>query len=277
MGLDPAVVPAPAARSFLYAPGDRPERFAKALASGADAVILDLEDGVGPAAKDEARRHVVAALAEPPADVQRWVRLNSGERFADDLAAVVGQPGLHGVLVPKATLDSVRQAVAAGAPRVAPLVESAAGVLEVEAMARVAGVSHIALGEADLAADLGADPDPSGVELAPIRMRIVVASAAAGIAAPTAPVSTAFRDLEALKESTEQLRRMGFGARACIHPAQVAVVHEVLSPTPEAVTRAEDVLRRFEAAEGGVCVDAEGRMVDEAVVRAARRVVARAR
>lgn len=270
--------PAPAARSFLYAPGDRPDRFPKALASGADAVILDLEDGVDPAAKDAARANVSDALDAPADDgVQRWVRVNSDDRFDDDLAAVLGRPGLHGVLVPKAAVALVERAVDAGAPRVAPLVESAEGLLQVEAMALVAGVSHLALGEADLVADLGADPGPDRTELAPIRMRIVIASAAAGIAAPTAPVSTAFRDLDAFRVDTEALRRMGFGARACIHPAQVPVVHEVLSVSPEALAWAEDVLRRFAEAGGGVCVDAQGRMVDEAVVRAARRILSLAR
>jgi citrate lyase subunit beta / citryl-CoA lyase len=272
-----------AARSFLYAPGDRPERFDRALGCGTDAVIFDLEDGVAPAATAQARAHIAAALATPPSPgagpggTQRWVRVNTGGAMGADLDAVLGRPGLTGVIVPKATVASVGAALAAGAPAVGALIETAAGVLEAEALASTAGVSHLALGETDLAADLGIELSPDGVELAPLRLRLVVASAAAGIAAPTGPVSTAFRDLDGLRASTEALRRTGYGSRACIHPDQVTVVNDVLTPSPEAVAEAADLIARLEAAGGGVCLDARGHMVDEAVARAARRLLSRAR
>jgi citrate lyase subunit beta/citryl-CoA lyase len=269
--------PAPAARSFLYAPGDRPERFAKACASGADAVILDLEDGVAPAAKDLARANVAERLDLVDDGPDLWVRVNPDERIADDLAAIIGRPGLHGILVPKATFDSVSMVLDAGAPRVAPLIESARGLVDLERLASLPRVSHLALGEADLVADLGVEPGPRGDELLPLRMQVVVASAAAGIAAPAAPVSTAFRALDAFRTSTVELRRIGFGARSCIHPAQVAIVNEVMAPSEADVARARDLVARFEAAEGGVCLDPDGKMVDEAVVRSARRLLARLR
>jgi citrate lyase subunit beta/citryl-CoA lyase len=136
-------------------------------------------------------------------------------------------------------------------------------------------VSHLALGEADLCADLRVVPTDDVMR--PLRMQAVVASAAAGIDQPTAPVSTDFEDLDALRTSTIALRDAGFGARAAIHPAQVAVINEVFTPTDNEVAVARDVLARFEAASGGVTVDADGRMLDEAVVRSARRVLARAR
>jgi citrate lyase subunit beta/citryl-CoA lyase len=268
-----------AARSFLYAPGDRPERFDRALGCGTDAVIFDLEDGVAPGARADARGHIAAALASPtgPDGTQRWVRVNPGAGMAADLDAVLGLPGLTGVIVPKATVASVGAALAAGAPAVGALVETAAGVLEIEAIAGMPGVSHLSLGETDLAADLGIELSPDGAELAPLRLRVVVASTAAGIAAPTGPVSTAFRDLDGLRAGTEALRRAGYGSRACIHPDQVTVVNEVLTPSPEAVAEATDLVARLEAAGGGVCLDARGHMVDEAVARAARRVLSRAR
>lgn len=130
-----------------------------------------------------------------------------------------------------------------------------------------------ATGEADLCADTGIDPgDPGG--LLAIRTQVVLASAAAGIDPPIGPVSTDFRDLDALAESTKNLARLGFRGRSCIHPAQVPIVNEVFTPDPVALTRARELLSRFESAHGGVVLDADGRMVDLAVIRRARRLLA---
>jgi citrate lyase subunit beta/citryl-CoA lyase len=263
------------ATSYLYVPGDRPERFEKALASGAGAVILDLEDAVAVSAKADARAAAVEHLRRPLGVVEQWVRVNVGDVGRADLDAVAGLPGLTGIFVPKATsasLDALGRV--ADVPRCA-LVESAATLLELPSVAGAAGVVALAMGEVDLAADLGIDPSPEERELWPLRMQVVVTSAALGLRAPIGPVHRAIDDHEGLRASTRALRKAGFEARQAIHPSQVATIQDVLVPTDEEVDRARELLRLAAAAGGGVCVDADGRMIDEAVLRSARRVLAR--
>jgi citrate lyase subunit beta/citryl-CoA lyase len=161
-----------------------------------------------------------------------------------------------------------------------PLLESAAALLAASEIARAPRVARLQLGEADLAADLGVVPGPDGRELLWARSTVVAASAAARISPPLAPVSVDVRDLDLLRETTRALSRMGFLGRACVHPAQIPVINEVFTPTPEAVAEARGILERYDRslAEGNaVCLDDQGRLVDEAVVRSARRVVELAR
>jgi citrate lyase subunit beta/citryl-CoA lyase len=272
------------ARSYLYVPGDRPDRFGKAAEAGADAIILDLEDAVGPAAKDAARQTVSVWMRDhaPGVGPEVWVRVNADDRLELDVASVVS-PGLLGVVLPKATpalLERLHDALAAveGTSPVAivPVVETADGVLRARAIASASHVVHLALGEADLCAELGIEPSSDARELWSVRMQIVLASAAAGVEPPVGPVSPDFTDLEALRTSTEALRRMGFEGRSAIHPSQIGVINDVFTPSPDAVERARRVIERFDAAGGGACVDDNGRMIDVAVVRASRRVLARA-
>lgn len=159
---------------------------------------------------------------------------------------------------------------------VSPLVESAAGLLAAAQLATAPRVTHVQLGEADLTADLGLDPDDDGTELLFARSTVVTASAAAGIQPPLGPVSTDFRDLTAFRAGTERLRRLGFAGRACIHPSQVPVVDEVFRPSRAAVDAARDVVERLAGAGNGVALDSGGRMIDEAVARQARRVLSAA-
>ncbi|MFD7133843.1 HpcH/HpaI aldolase/citrate lyase family protein [Streptomyces sp. NPDC059894] len=280
------------ARSYLYVPADRPAMLARALERGADAVIVDLEDAVAPGAKDAARRAAADWLAgiDPARPVEVWVRVNPGAAGLVDAAAVVS-PALRGLCLAKcehpddvAAVDAVlgeREAALGLAPgRVAlsPLLESAGAVLSAPALAKAPRVAHLQAGEADLRADLGMDPAPGDErELLPVRVGLVLACAAARIGPPVGPVSTDYRDLEALRRSSTALRRLGYRSRACIHPAQIPVVHEVFTPTAAELAAARDLVDRFDtAARAGrpVIVDADGRMVDEAVVRAARRVLA---
>ncbi len=277
------------ALAHLYVPGNTPDRFDKAVASGAGAVILDLEDAVAVAAKEEARAAVAAWVRRAHAPhPEIWLRINTGARGDDDVRAV-GAAALTGVCVPKVAgraaleqLDAVlaeveeRDGIPRGSVAVCPLIETAAGLLDAAAVARGPRVRHLQLGEADLVADLGIDPQPDGEQLLFARSLVVTASAAAGIAPPLAPVSTDFRDLAAFERSTQQLRRLGFVGRACIHPRQLPVVTAVFTPDPAAVEAARDVLGRLEAHGSGVGVDRHGRMIDEAVARQARRVLARA-
>jgi citrate lyase subunit beta/citryl-CoA lyase len=273
------------ARSYLYVPGDRPDRLAGALTRGADALIADVEDAVAPAHKEQAREHVRAWLdAGPPGGPQRWVRINA-DTLAADLGAVV-TTALTGVVVPKsepgqlADVDALlgkleaEQGLAAGSVAVLPLLESAAGLLRVAEIAAAPRVLRLGLGEVDLAADLGVGLDEERTILNPLRLQVVVASAAAGISRPVAPTSTAFRDLEAFRRSAETLRRQGFRGRTAIHPGQLAVIHEVFTPSADEVAAARDQLARFDGASRGGFVDTDGTFVDLAVIRNAREVLA---
>ncbi len=278
----------PDARSWLYVPADRGDRLQGAPRRGADALIVDLEDAVAPAGKAAARRTVAGWLEARPAggggpDI--WVRLNA-DAVGDDVEVLTSQ--VAGVVLPKAEpalLASLDQALGAreqtlGVPagQVAgfALVETAVGLRDLHQVATAARVVHVGLGEADLAAALRLRPSPDGAELAPLRLQVVVASAAAGIGAPVGPVSTDFRDLDGLRRSTEALRRQGFGGRTAIHPAQLPVINDVFTPSAEEVAEARELVEAFEAAGSGVITDSAGRMVDVAVVRSAREVLQRA-
>ncbi|MFI5612698.1 HpcH/HpaI aldolase/citrate lyase family protein [Amycolatopsis sp. NPDC051903] len=260
-------------RSWLYVPGDRPDRIAKALAGPADAVIVDLEDAVSVAAKEDARRTVLKTLAE---GAEFFVRVNApatpaGEADVAALAAASDKP--LGVRVPKAEdpAELRRVADALGVP-VYPILESALGVENALALATahplVAGIS---LGEADLAADLratGADA------LTWPRSRIVVAARAAGLPNPVQSVWTAVRDLDGLRVSTEAGRRAGFFGRSVIHPAQIPVVHEVCAPDPAETAWARELLGRLESSGEAAWIDDHGQFVDAAIVARARWVLA---
>lgn len=278
-------VPA-AARSYLYVPADRPERLEGALGRGADALIVDLEDGVSVPDKDRARAAAAAWLGrQDPGGTQLWVRINA-ETLEEDIHAITG-PALLGVVVPKAEPESLalvdalltqaeqRLGLPQGTLRVLPLIESARGLLLALDVARSPRVVRLGLGEADLAADLGMIPGLDRAEMAPLRLQIVVASAAAGIGRPVAPTSTDFRDLDAFRRSAQALLRLGFRSRTAVHPAQLPVIHEVFTPGEDEVLAAQDLLARFDAAGGGVVMDATGKMVDLAVVRSAREILGR--
>lgn len=266
------------ARSFLYCPADRPDRLHKAVARAGDALIADLEDAVVPDRKDTARATLATWLADLPAErPQIWVRVNSGARCAEDLAAA---EGADGIVLPKADLASVRacDALLDAGVAVVALVESALGLQQLDELAAHPRVSRLALGEADLAADLGVSPRAEQVWWS-LRTRAVVASSAAGLPGPTGPVHLDVRDLDGLRSTTLALREAGFSARSAVHPDQVPVIEQALTPTPEEATAArlrvtawDDAVRHGT----GVALDERGRMLDEAVVRSARRVVATA-
>lgn len=280
-------------RSYLYVPGNDPAKLARSTQRGADALIVDLEDAVPADAKDQARAIVAAWLPEADSDsTEIWVRINPGPLGLIDVAAVAG-PALRGVMVAKtesaaelsavdaALTDAERaQGLEPGSIGVVPLLESAAAVLAAQDIARAPRVIRLQVGEADLAADIGLTPSADESEWAAIRSQTVLISTAAGISPPVAPVSTNFRDLDAYAESTRALSRRGFVGRACIHPAQVAVANEIFTPTDEIVGNARELVRLFDEAVGqgvGVIVGPDGRMIDEAVVRQARRVIQLAR
>ena len=282
------------ARSYLFVPGDQAGKLQHALTSGADAIIADLEDAVAPSAKANARHLVANWLSRLDGDQpQLWVRVNGSPRLlVEDVHAVVG-PAVTGICLPKTQgpeqLGSLGELLGAaerqaglteGALKVVALVESAAGLLSARAIAEGPRVWQLGLGELDLCAEVGLQPSADERELLSIRVQVVLASAAAGLASPIGPVSTDFRDLDGLRHSTDALRRLGFGSRWAIHPAQVPVINQIFTPSADQVEAARHLVERYDGAldQGvGVCVDEDGRMVDEAVVRTARRILARAR
>lgn len=264
-------------RTYLFVPGDRPERFAKALASAADAVIIDLEDAVLPAAKPAAR-DAVAAFLRSGVDRSRLVlRINDDTTpwFDDDLAMLAAQP-LPAVLLPKAerVATVARLRAACPATAVLALVESARGVQAAEALAAAPGVQRLVFGTLDLALDLDMTGDAAQLAAAldPMASRLAVASRAAGIGSPVAGVTTAIDDDALLLADLARARAFGFGAKMCIHPKQVAPIHAALQPAEAELAWARRVLAAAEASPGAVQLD--GRMVDRPVVERARRLVA---
>lgn len=255
--------------SYLFVPGNRPERFGKALASGADQVIIDLEDAVAPADKLSARDAVRASLdPEFPAAV----RINSAdsEWFEQDLS-LCGLPGVAAVVLPKAaTVADIACVRAAGAPTVLALVESAEGIANARALAAADGVSRLMFGSIDFSVDLGIEGDER--ELDAFRSELVLASRLAGIAAPVDGVTTAIDDADLLRRETLRGKRFGFGGKLCIHPKQLAAVHAAYLPSNDEVHWA---MRVLEAAKlgGGGAVAVDGKMVDKPVMLRAERIL----
>lgn len=267
-----------AARTYLFVPGNRPERFAKALASGADTVVLDLEDAVADNAKDTARAAVAAwAAGADPADRARAaVRVNeaASPHLAEDLRLLAAAE-LPSAMVPKAESPEQIAAVraAAGPLDVLALIETARGVHQAEQVADASGVTRLVLGTLDSALDLDLDIDDSPDGLTYAAGRRAVASRLAGLAPPVAGVTPQLGDEARLLADLAWSRRYGFGAKLCIHPAQVHPIHTALAPSPEAVEWAQRVLAADRAAPGAARLD--GRMIDRPVVLQAHRTLAR--
>ena len=267
------------ARTYLFVPGNRPDRFGKALASGADAVVLDLEDAVAVDAKDAARESVGKWAADAAAAdrIRCVVRINGREssHFADDLR-LVADAGLPTVMLPKAESAADAAAVRELAPHAAvlALVESARGVAQVDEVAHGPGVVRLVFGTLDYALDLDLDLDDGPDGLGYAADRLAVASRAADLAGPVAGVTPQLDDEARLIADLAWARRRGFGAKLCIHPSQVAPIHAALAPAPEAVAWAERVLAADAASPGAARLD--GRMIDLPVVRQAQRTLQRA-
>ena len=268
------------ARSLLFVPGNRPERFAKALGSGADAVILDLEDSVPAGGKAAARQNVGAQWPQLVVrDLPLLVRINAEgtPAFDDDLAMLHALAAPVGVMVPKAdsarTLERVREAVHDA--RLVPLVETAAGLRGVDAVAGAAGVVRLAVGHIDFMADTGIVCDAAESELAPLRFAVAVATRMAQLAPAIDGVTVQTDDEARLREDTLRAMRFGFGGKLCIHPRQVAAVHAAFAPSAEEVAWARRVVEA-DAAAAGAAVQLDGRMIDLPVVLQARRTLARA-
>jgi citrate lyase subunit beta / citryl-CoA lyase len=248
--------------TWLYVPADRPDRVEKAIASRAHAVIVDLEDGVAPGAKPNARAGLAALLAERR-EKPILVRVNAGDDA--DLDAVAGL-AIDGVVIPKVRRPDDIPAVEIP---VHCLIESALGVEAAFAIASSPGVAGISLGESDLRSETGAAE--AGLDWA--RARIVNAAVAAGLPRPPQSVYPYVDDAEGLASSCARGRQLGHLGRTAIHPAQLEVIERAYLPTEEEVALARATVERLEASPGATALPG-GELVDAAMLGAARQVVA---
>jgi citrate lyase subunit beta/citryl-CoA lyase len=247
----------------LYVPGDRPDRFDKAVATGAHLVIVDLEDAVSPDRKAVARDAVETWLSARSTDTvtRVEVRVNAGDH--DDLAMVAGLGPSIGVRVPKvqsvSDLDAVAASVGTGRP-ITAMIETARGIEAIGDIASHPRVAGVTLGEADLTSDLGTR-DESVLQW--VRVRLLIAARAVGLPAPMMSVYPAIADLDGLRADTEGGRRIGFVGRTAVHPSQLAVIAAAFTPPADDVRWATEVLAATDG--GGVERLASGDMVDPAM------------
>jgi citrate lyase subunit beta / citryl-CoA lyase len=263
-----------ACHSYLFVPGNRPDRFAKAFSAGADAVIIDLEDAVPPSQKEEARTAAAEWLAQ---DKPTFIRINdvNTEWFRDDLK-ICSLPAVAGILLPKAerveNLAFVREK-ANPVAQILPLIETAQGFWNAQALARMPGLQRLIFGEIDFQLDLGIKG--SGEELLYFQSQLVLLSRLAGIQPPVAGINAAIDDLDSLRADTLRSRRLGFGAKLLIHPKQVAVVHECFRPSAEEILWAKRVLKAA-AASDGAAVSMDGQLVDRPIIAQAQSILCEA-
>jgi citrate lyase subunit beta/citryl-CoA lyase len=273
-----------ARRSVLFSPGDRPDRMRKAVDSGADAVVFDLEDAVAPDNRQATRGHVRSVLSDLAAEAEVCVRVSPpGRGAAADLDAILDAPP-DALVLPKAeggedVTELADLAVERGADLpVLALVETAAGVLHAESVAAADPTDALLFGAEDLAADLGSRPTDGGTELLHAREHVVLAATAGEVDA----VDTLYADFEdeaGLREETAFALGLGYDGKLAIHPAQVDPINEAFTPDPERVAWARRVLDAREDAEreGRAVFAVDGEMVDAPVVARAEQVVDRAR
>jgi citrate lyase subunit beta / citryl-CoA lyase len=275
-------------RSFLFVPGDRPDRMEKALRAGADALILDLEDAVAPAAKPEARRHV-AEFLNTHSTAKLWVRINpmDGDEAERDLAAILSSHP-DGIVLPKAeggasVTELARRLTGQGnatAQILAIATETPAAMFQLGTYGGSKRLAGLTWGAEDLPAAIGATTsrEPDGrftppYELA--RSLCLFGAAAAGVA-PIETVYPAFRDLDGLADYATRARRDGFTGMMAIHPDQVPVINAAFTPSEAEVAHARAVVAAFEANPGAGALSLDGRMVDRPHLVQAQRTLAAA-
>ncbi|HXT18225.1 MAG TPA: CoA ester lyase [Gemmatimonadaceae bacterium] len=262
------------ARSWLFVPANRPERFAKAAASGADRVIIDLEDSVTPA--DKAAACAGLARTELPASVPVYVRVNAAStEWFDANIEVAAHLDVTGVLLPKVELPGDIKRADARLPaefQIVPIVETAGGVWNVLEVAHAPRVERLVFGALDFELDTGMLEGDDTFAYA--RSRIVLASRIAGLAPPIDAVTIGIDDEAALTRDAERSRRFGFAGKLCIHPRQVAPLNRLFAPTAAEMAWAESILAEADKRPGEGAFALNGTMVDRPVIERARRIVA---
>lgn len=264
-------------RSVLFVPGARPDRFEKAIASGADAICIDLEDAVAPDRKATARADTLAFLKSFGAGAAVGLRvnaLNSLEGFRDVVALAESGVAPAFVMIPKAQgaaeVRQIRDLFGQAMP-IWPLMETPEALFALPDMARAVGeAGGIMFGGADYSASTGSDMGFDALFSA--RSAIVAAAALVGCATIDVPFLDV-KNEDGLRAETRRVKAMGFTGRAAIHPAQIAIINEVFSPTAEEISKAERIAAAYEAAAGGVAL-LDGRLVEKPVLRAAERTLA---
>lgn len=254
-------------RSWLFVPGDRPERFAKAAACGAHAVIIDLEDAVAPSAKAAAHGHVRQWLQ---AGHQAYVRINAPdtEWFGQDLEL---SRLATGVILPKTELGSdIARVMDAGAHAVLPLIETAQGMWLAHTLASQPGVERLVFGTIDFSLDMGIEGEDES--LLYFRSQLALASRVANILPPVDGVTTTFDDEAAIRHDTLRGKRLGFGGKLCIHPRQVQTVNACYAPSAEEIAWARQVEEAARAS-GGAAVSLNGKMIDRPVILKAQGIL----
>lgn len=276
--MNPLHTPLGFCSNFLFVPGTRPERFLKALDSGANGVILDLEDAVAEEDKETARTAIRTAWPQFSDEQKKRlvIRTNSpGSKFyaADLILAQELQAAC--ILIPKSeSLDQINGA-ALILPNTAiiPMIETAIGLHHLNDIANSNQVLRLALGNLDLQADLGMICDAQETELQTARYQIVLASRLAQITPPIDGVTPSTDDLARITDDAERAKRMGFGAKLCIHPKQVSIVKTAFMPTEQEIQWAQRVIEADQASKGGA-VKLDGKMIDRPVVLLAKRTLA---
>ena len=269
----------PSARSALFVPATRADRIAKALASGADAVIVDLEDAVAPQDKDAARAALGVALDSMAhtGPVPLWVRVNSVEPWVQaDLALCAASPAVQAVMIPKAESPEQMQAAfeACGGKPLMALIETAQGFAQRDALAANPAVTRLAFGSIDFQVDLGIAGE--GDALLMFRSALVLSSRLAGLPSPLDGVTVEVDDAARVGTDARRARELGFSGKLCIHPKQVAPVNAAFSPSEAELDWAQRVVAAIEAA-GGAAVAVDGKMVDKPVLLRAQALLAQRR
>ena len=269
------------ARAFLFVPADRPERYARALASGPGVVVIDLEDAVAPDKKDAARAALEANFPGLPNEARQRtvVRVNPpGSAWADadlEVCRRLGEWGLGGLMCPKAeSAEGLATCAKALHPTgvLIPLVESLRGLDAVDEIALAPRVLRLAFGHLDFQLDLGLSCTTEEAELTAVRLALVMASRRAGLVPPIDGVTVDLKDEARLQADALRAKRGGFGAKLCIHPLQVVGVQQAWAPTAQELEHARRVLAAAAASAGGA-VSLDGRMVDAPVIQQAERLL----
>ena len=267
----------PTVRSALFVPATRPERIAKAIATGADRVIVDLEDAVQETLKEQARDNLERFLSETP-NARILVRVNAPTHWAhtSDLDLCRRHAGVIGILLPKAESAAHVINVGSTGKPIWPIIESAQGLAAIESIAKAQGVERLSFGSLDLGLDLNLSTGSRAAEevLSHARYAVLLNTRIAGLAPALDGVFPSIKDTEGLHNAVQFAHDMGFGGALCIHPDQVPIIHKALRPSAQELDWAQRIVEAANSGEGVFVLD--GQMVDAPVIGRAQSILARA-